>query len=74
MVEAGLGVAILPRLRRWKCGYAVIFISLADPRARRTVGRVARAGCALEADARQFLEYIHRETRDGAKEFGYAAL
>jgi LysR family transcriptional regulator, carnitine catabolism transcriptional activator len=74
MVEAGLGVTILPRLCGWKCGYAVHFMPLADPRASRTVGWVARACRALQPAARQFLECVCRETRDGAKEFGYAAL
>jgi LysR family transcriptional regulator, carnitine catabolism transcriptional activator len=74
MVEAGLGVTILPRLCRWKCGYAVRFMPLADQRASRTVGWVAKAGRALQPAARQFLECVRRQTRDGAKEFGYAAL
>jgi DNA-binding transcriptional LysR family regulator len=74
MVEAGLGVTILPRLCRWKCGYKVSFVPLADPRASRTVGWIARAGRPLQPAARQILEYIRSETNAGAKEFGYAAL
>jgi hypothetical protein len=31
MVETGLGAAVLARLRRWKCGCAGAFVSLADP-------------------------------------------
>jgi len=74
MVEAGLGVTILPRLCRWKCGYAVSFVPLADPRASRTVGWIARTGRTLQPAARQVVECIRRETKAGAKEFGYAAL
>ena len=73
MVEAGLGVTILPRLCRWKCGYAVSFVPLADPRASRTVGWIARAGRPLQPAARQVLDCIRRETNAGAREFGYAA-
>jgi LysR family carnitine catabolism transcriptional activator len=74
MVEAGLGVTILPRLCRWKCGYAVSFVPLADPRASRAVGWIARAGRALQPAVRQVLDCIKRETSEGAREFGYAAL
>jgi DNA-binding transcriptional LysR family regulator len=49
-------------------------LPLADPRASRTVGRVAKAGRALQPAARQALECLRREKRDGAQEFGYAAL
>jgi LysR family transcriptional regulator, carnitine catabolism transcriptional activator len=74
MVEAGLGVTILPRLCRWKCSYAVSFVPLADPRASRTVGSIARAGRPLQPAARQMLECIRQETKSGAREFGYAAI
>ena len=74
MVEAGLGVTILPRLCRWKCSYAVSFVPLADPRASRTVGWIARAGRAPQPAAQQVLACIRQETKTGAGEFGYAAL
>jgi LysR family transcriptional regulator, carnitine catabolism transcriptional activator len=74
MVEAGLGVTILPRLCRWKCGYAVSFVPLADPRASRAVGWIARARRALQPAVRQVLDCIKRETSEGAREFGYTAL
>lgn len=74
MVEAGLGVTILPRLCRWKCGYAVSFVPLADPRASRAVGWIARTGRSLQPAARQVLDCIKRETNEGKREFGYAVL
>jgi LysR family transcriptional regulator, carnitine catabolism transcriptional activator len=74
MVEAGLGVTILPRLCRWKCGYAVSFVPLADPRVSRAVGWIARAGRALQPAARQMVDCIKREASEGAREFGYATL
>ena len=74
MVEAGLGVTILPRLGRWKCSCAVSFVPLADPRASRTVGWIARAGRPLQPTAQLILKCIRSETNARAKEFGYAAL
>jgi DNA-binding transcriptional LysR family regulator len=74
MVEAGLGVTILPRLCRWKCNWGVSFVPLADPRASRTVGSIARAGQPLQPTAQRVLKCIRHETNAGAREFGYAAL
>jgi len=74
MVEAGLGVTILPRLCRWKCGYDVKFVPLADSRASRTVGRIAKMGRTLQPAARELAEHVRVQTREGAKEFGYVAL
>jgi LysR family transcriptional regulator, carnitine catabolism transcriptional activator len=74
MVEAGLGVTILPRLCRWKSSPAVAFVPLADARASRTVGWIIKSGRALSAPARRLLDWIGAETRAGAGEFGYAAM
>jgi DNA-binding transcriptional LysR family regulator len=74
MVEAGLGVTILPRLCRWKCSYAVRFVPLADPRATRTVGWIARAGRALQPATQRLLECVRDLTVECEKEFGYSAI
>lgn len=72
MVEAGLGFTILPRLCRWKCGHAVRFVPLADPRSSRTVGWIAKAGRNLQPAARQFIDCMRSQTKASAKELGYA--
>lgn len=74
MVEAGLGVTILPRLCRWKCGQAVRFVPLADARANRTVGWIARAGRALQPATRRLLDCVRDLTRECEKEFGYVVV
>jgi DNA-binding transcriptional LysR family regulator len=74
MVEAGLGTTILPRLCRWKCNYAVRFMPLADARATRTVGWIARAGRALQPATQQLLDCVRDLTSECEKEFGYAVV
>lgn len=74
MVEAGLGVTILPRMCRWKCNYAVRFVPLADARATRTVGWIAQAGRALQPATERLLDSVRALTRECEKEFGYAAI
>jgi DNA-binding transcriptional LysR family regulator len=74
MVEAGLGVTILPRLCRWKCSYAVRFVPLADARATRTVGWIAQSGRALQPATRLLLDCVRELTQECEKEFGYVAL
>jgi DNA-binding transcriptional LysR family regulator len=74
MVEAGLGVTILPRLCRWKCGYAVAFAPLSDARVSRTVGWIAKAGRALSPAARLVIDSVAAEARASAEELGYVAL
>jgi DNA-binding transcriptional LysR family regulator len=61
MVEARLGVTILPRLCRWKSSHDVRFVPLADPRSSRTVGWIAKEGRNLQPASA------------GEREFGYAA-
>jgi DNA-binding transcriptional LysR family regulator len=74
MVEAGLGVTILPRLCRWKCSSAVRFVPLADARAARTVGWIARTGHALQPATRRLLDCVRELTGECEKEFGYVAI
>jgi DNA-binding transcriptional LysR family regulator len=74
MVEAGLGVTILPRLCRWKCGYAVRFLPLADARVNRTVGWVTQEGRTLQPAAQRLLNSVRAVTRECAKELGYVAV
>jgi len=74
MVEAGLGVTILPRLCRWKCNYAVRFVPLADARATRTVGWIARAGRALQPATQRLLDCVRDLTGECEREFGYVAV
>ena len=74
MVEAGLGVTILPRLCRWKCSDAVRFLPLADPRATRTVGWIARSGRALQPATQRLLDCVCELTTECEKEFGYVAV
>lgn len=74
MVEAGLGVTILPRLCRWKCSYNVRFAPLADARARRTVGWIAKAGHSLQPATQMLLDAVRALTRESEKEFGYVAI
>jgi DNA-binding transcriptional LysR family regulator len=73
MVEAGLGVTILPRLCRWKSSHAVRFVPLADPRSSRTVGWIAKEGRNLQPAARRFVDCIRQQTQASEEEFGYAA-
>jgi len=74
MVEAGLGVTILPRLCRWKCGYAVRFLPLADDRVNRTVGWITQEGRTLQPAAQKLLDCVRALTRECAKELGYVAI
>jgi DNA-binding transcriptional LysR family regulator len=74
MVEAGLGVTILPRLCRWKCGYAVRFLPLADARVNRTVGFITQEGRTLQPAAQRLLNCARAVTRECAKELGYVAI
>ena len=74
MVEAGLGVTILPRLCRWKCSHGVRFLPLDDARVSRAVGWIAKEGRSLQPATVQLLNCIRELTRECAKEFGYAAV
>ena len=74
MVEAGLGVTILPRLCRWQCSRELCFMPLADGAVSRTVGWIAREGRALQPATAKLLNCIRGLTRECAKEFGYAAV
>jgi LysR family transcriptional regulator, carnitine catabolism transcriptional activator len=74
MVESGLGVTILPRLCRWKCNHDVRFVPLADQRASRTVGWIARANRSLQPASRMLLDEIASLARECQKEFGYVAV
>lgn len=74
MVEAGLGVTILPRLCRWKCSYDVRFIPLADARAIRTVGFVTRAGAAVRPATQRLLDCVRELAARCEREFGYVAI
>jgi DNA-binding transcriptional LysR family regulator len=74
MVEAGLGVTILPRLCRWKCNYAVRFLPLADARATRTVGWIAQAGRVPQPATQRLLDCVRALTHECEKEFGYVAI
>jgi DNA-binding transcriptional LysR family regulator len=74
MVEAGLGVTILPRLCRWKCSQAVRFVPLADARVTRTVGWIARTGRVLQPATRRLLDCVRDLTRECEKEFGYVVV
>jgi LysR family transcriptional regulator, carnitine catabolism transcriptional activator len=74
MVEAGLGVTILPRLCRWKCGHQVRFLPLADTAVSRTVGWIAKEGRGLQPATAKLLNCIRELTRECAREFGYATV
>ena len=74
MVEAGLGVTILPRLCRWKSSRELCFLPLADPGVSRTVGWIARQGRSLQPATANLLHCIRELTRECAREFGYAAV
>ncbi len=74
MVEAGLGVTILPRLCRWHGSRDLRFLPLADAAVSRTVGWIAREGRALQPATAKLLDSIRALTRECAKEFGYAAI
>ena len=74
MVEAGLGVTILPRLCRWKCSHQLRFLPLADAGVSRTVGWIAKEGRSLQPATAKLLNCVRELTRECAKEFGYAAV
>src|ERR1700722_11923190 len=74
MVEAGLGVTILPRLCRGQCSDQLRFLPLADAGVSRTVGWIAREGRALQPATMKLLNCIRELTRECAKEFDYAAV
>lgn len=59
LVEAGLGVAILPRLATPAEGHQIIrTVRLTEPEVTRTIGIVRRRGAALSPLAGQFLEML----------------
>jgi LysR family transcriptional regulator, carnitine catabolism transcriptional activator len=74
MVEAGLGVTILPRMCRWQCSDQLRFLPLADAGVSRTVGWIAREGRAPQPATAKLLNCIRELTRECAKEFGYAPV
>jgi DNA-binding transcriptional LysR family regulator len=59
LVEAGLGVAILPRLATPAVRHPIIrTMSLVDPEVSRTIGIVRRSGSVLSPPAGQFLDML----------------
>lgn len=72
MVEAGLGVTVLPRLCHWKSSHRVRFVPIADARSSRTVGWIARSGRDLQPAARRMVDCIRSQVDAGAAELGYA--
>lgn len=59
LVEAGLGVAVLPRLATPAAGHPIIrTVALADPEVSRTIGIVRRNGAVLSPPAAQFLTML----------------
>src|SRR6202522_236642 len=69
MVEAGLGVTILPRLCRWRSSPQIRFLPLADAGVSRTVGWIAKEGRSLQPATAKLLNSIRELTRECAKEF-----
>jgi DNA-binding transcriptional LysR family regulator len=59
LVEAGLGVAILPRLATPATKHPILrTVSLVDPEVSRTIGIVRRSGSVLSPPAGQFLDML----------------
>jgi DNA-binding transcriptional LysR family regulator len=59
LVEAGLGVAVLPRLATPAAGHPIIrTVALSDPEVLRTIGIVRRHGAVLSPPAAQFLTLL----------------
>ena len=59
LVEAGLGVAVLPRLATPADGHPIIrTVALSDPEVSRTIGIVRRHGAVLSPPAVQFLTML----------------
>ena len=59
LVEAGLGVAVLPRLATPAAGHPIIrTIRLIEPEVSRTIGIVRRHGATLSPHASQFLKML----------------
>jgi DNA-binding transcriptional LysR family regulator len=59
LVEAGLGIAVLPRLATPAAGHPIIHtIRLIEPEVSRTIGIVRRHGATLSPHASQFLKML----------------
>ncbi|GAH32217.1 unnamed protein product, partial [marine sediment metagenome] len=59
LVEAGLGVAVLPKLATPAAGHPIIHtIRLTEPEVSRTIGIVRRRGATLSPHASQFLKML----------------
>lgn len=59
LVEAGLGIAVLPRLATPAADHPIIrTVRLADPEVSRTIGIVRRRGATLSPHANQFLRIL----------------
>jgi DNA-binding transcriptional LysR family regulator len=66
LIEAGLGVAVLPRLATPPPGHPIIRrIRLIDPEVSRTIGTVRRRSAGLSPAANQFLNLLLERWRGG---------
>lgn len=59
LVEAGLGIAVLPKLATPAAGHPIIHtVRLIEPEVSRTIGIVRRHGATLSPHASQFLKML----------------
>ena len=66
-MEAGLGVAVLPRLATPAAGHPIIrTVALSDPEVLRTIGIVRRHGAVVSPPAAQFLTMLLETWRSPA--------
>ncbi|WP_439365766.1 LysR substrate-binding domain-containing protein [Bradyrhizobium sp. DASA03005] len=71
LVEAGLGIAVLPKLAMPAAGHPIIqTIRLIEPEVSRTIGIVRRRGATLSPHASQFLKMLLEAWRSPARTSG----
>lgn len=68
LVEAGLGIAVLPRLATPAAGHPIIHtVRLIEPEVSRTIGIVRRRGATLSPHASQFLKMLLKAWRSPSR-------
>lgn len=70
LVQAGVGVTVLPRLAIARTQAEVAFLPVADPEAVRTVGLVTRSGETLSPAAATFIDLLREELAAASSRFG----
>ena len=74
MVQAGLGVSVLPRLCRHQAGPDLVFLPLADEKAERTLGWTRREERDLLPATRHLIEALKRIVERRAVDLDYDVL